>query len=197
MHLLSTDRRVDRPKVTLLPRKRLGIALGPRYEVGESSSAHTTGPTRGFKADYGFIATMDREIRRDPKRDVDYGITYTWDKMLVDMPGAPATNDTELGRRMTKFAFMFGQDTNEIYTWLDDAQTERQLMAGRLNMLYRDRRAHARTTLLMEREQAVITKLQAVNSELLAVDRRRQAQFIEALKLLKGLQTQMTEFQRQ
>ncbi|GJZ82060.1 putative reverse transcriptase domain-containing protein [Tanacetum coccineum] len=32
---------------------------------------------------------------------------------------------------------------------------------------------------------------------MLAADRRRQAQFIEALKLLKRLQTQMTEFERQ
>ncbi|GJZ31191.1 hypothetical protein Tco_0576238 [Tanacetum coccineum] len=36
---LSTDRREDIPEVTLPPRKRLGIALGPRYEVGESSFA--------------------------------------------------------------------------------------------------------------------------------------------------------------
>ncbi|GKG25524.1 hypothetical protein Tco_0398670, partial [Tanacetum coccineum] len=28
LHLLSIDRREDRPEVTLLPRKRLGIALG-------------------------------------------------------------------------------------------------------------------------------------------------------------------------
>ncbi|GKE94258.1 hypothetical protein Tco_1579113, partial [Tanacetum coccineum] len=38
LHLLSTDHRADRPEVTLPPRKRLGIALGPRYEVRESSS---------------------------------------------------------------------------------------------------------------------------------------------------------------
>ncbi|GJW09026.1 hypothetical protein Tco_1571449 [Tanacetum coccineum] len=53
-------------------------------------------------------------------------------------------------------------------------------------------------------QQAVITELQVTNrrrqaaiTELLAADRRRQAQFIEVLKLLKGLQTHMTEFQRQ
>nr|GFD61379.1 hypothetical protein [Tanacetum cinerariifolium] len=39
-----------------------------------------------------------------------------------------------------------------IYTRLDDEQTERQLLAGRLNMLFRDRRAHAHTRLLMEAE---------------------------------------------
>ncbi|GJR33219.1 hypothetical protein Tco_1109451 [Tanacetum coccineum] len=44
LHLLSTDRRADRPEVTLLPQKRLGIALGPRYEVGESSSSPNARP---------------------------------------------------------------------------------------------------------------------------------------------------------
>ncbi|GJW07896.1 hypothetical protein Tco_1570319 [Tanacetum coccineum] len=196
LHLPSADHGADRPEVCLPPRKRLCFAFGPRYEVGESSSAPTARPPGG----------------------------------------APATDDTELGRRMTEFATRVRQDTEEIYVRLDDEHTERQLMAGRLNMLYRDRRAHARTTLLMEREarmsreawgrsmdasdlartevmslrttvlgqQAVISELQAADhkrqaaiTELLAADRRRQAQFIEALKLLKGLQTQMIEFQRQ
>ncbi|GJR00642.1 hypothetical protein Tco_0523626 [Tanacetum coccineum] len=75
--------------------------------------------------------------------------------MLVDKSGAPATDDTELGQRMTEFATRVRQDTNDIYVRLDDEQTERQLMAGRLNMLYRDRRAHARTALLMEREARI------------------------------------------
>ncbi|GKA56661.1 hypothetical protein Tco_0755733 [Tanacetum coccineum] len=152
LHLLSVDHRADRPEVTLPPRKRLGIALGPRYEVRESSSAAAARPTRGLRADYGFVATIDREIMRDLERDVGYGITDTWDEMLVDMPGAPATDDTEMGRRMTEFTTRVRQDTDEIYTRLDDEQSERQLMAGRLNMLYRDRRAHARTARLMEAE---------------------------------------------
>ncbi|GKC46063.1 putative reverse transcriptase domain-containing protein, partial [Tanacetum coccineum] len=109
-----------------------GIALGLRYEVGESSSALIARPPGGFRADYGFVANMDREIMRDLDRDVGYGITDTWDEML--------------------FSTRVRQDTDEIYVRLDDEQTERQLMAGRLNMLYRDRRAYARTALLMERE---------------------------------------------
>ncbi|GKD16547.1 hypothetical protein Tco_1205705, partial [Tanacetum coccineum] len=47
------------------------------YEVGESSSASATRPTGGFRSDYSFIATLDREIRRDPERDIGYGITDT------------------------------------------------------------------------------------------------------------------------
>ncbi|GKD93523.1 hypothetical protein Tco_1373360, partial [Tanacetum coccineum] len=53
--LPSTSRWEDRPEVTLPSQKRLGIALGPRYEVGESSSADAVRPARGLRADYGFI----------------------------------------------------------------------------------------------------------------------------------------------
>ncbi|GJX66321.1 hypothetical protein Tco_0300664 [Tanacetum coccineum] len=74
--LPSTSRREDRPEVTLPPRKRLGIALGPRYEVGDSSSAAAAArPAGGLRTDYGFVATMNREIRRDLEREVGYGIT--------------------------------------------------------------------------------------------------------------------------
>ncbi|GKA99000.1 putative reverse transcriptase domain-containing protein, partial [Tanacetum coccineum] len=167
--LPSTNNREDRPEVTLPPRKRLGITLGSRYEVRESSSAAAARPTRGLRADYGFVATMDREIRRDLERD-----------------------------RMTEFETRVRQDTDEIYTRLDDEQSERQLMAGRLNMLYRDRRAHARTARLIEvdgqdvvaqkaviiERQATDRKRQAMITEMLAADRRRQKQFIELQEMI-------------
>ncbi|GKB99100.1 putative reverse transcriptase domain-containing protein [Tanacetum coccineum] len=73
--LPSASHREDKPEVTLPPRKRLGIALGPRYEVGESSSATAARPARGLRVDYGFVATMDREIKRDLEREVGYRIT--------------------------------------------------------------------------------------------------------------------------
>ncbi|GKD38282.1 hypothetical protein Tco_1258489 [Tanacetum coccineum] len=49
--LPSNDCGEDVPEVTLPPRKRLCITLGPRYEIGECSSAYTARPTRGFRAD--------------------------------------------------------------------------------------------------------------------------------------------------
>ncbi|GJW12576.1 hypothetical protein Tco_1578403 [Tanacetum coccineum] len=73
--LPSANHGADRPEVCLPPQKRLCITLGPRYEVGESSSALTARPTGGFRADYGFVATLDREIRRDPER-YDTGEIY-------------------------------------------------------------------------------------------------------------------------
>ncbi|GKD16564.1 hypothetical protein Tco_1205722, partial [Tanacetum coccineum] len=58
------DRREDIPEAELPPRERLCLtALTSRYEVGESSTAAPR-PTRGHRADYRFIGTMDAEIRR-------------------------------------------------------------------------------------------------------------------------------------
>nr|GEX59000.1 hypothetical protein [Tanacetum cinerariifolium] len=69
--LPSTSHRADVPEVTLPPQKRLCIALGPRYKVGKSSSDPTARSTRGFRVDYGFVATLDDEIRHDPERDLN------------------------------------------------------------------------------------------------------------------------------
>ncbi|GJR60964.1 hypothetical protein Tco_1503126 [Tanacetum coccineum] len=140
--LPSTNCREDRPEVTLPPRKRLGIALGPRYDVRESSYAAAARPARGLRADYGH------------------------------------------GR-----GFILR---------LDDEQTERQLLAGQFNMLFRDRRAYARTARLMEAErlgcperlgddpwmrlQEADRRRQVVITEMLAADHKWQKQFKEALK---------------
>ncbi|GJX67644.1 hypothetical protein Tco_0303371, partial [Tanacetum coccineum] len=44
----STDCRADIHEAVLPPRKRLCLALGPRFEVEESSSAAATRPTKGY-----------------------------------------------------------------------------------------------------------------------------------------------------
>nr|GFA60777.1 hypothetical protein [Tanacetum cinerariifolium] len=150
LQLPSASRREDRPEVTLPPQKRLDIALGPRYEVGESSSAAAARPAGGLREDYGFVATVDREIMRDPEREVGYGITDSWDEIVKTLQGTPVSTDTELGGYVREFETRVRQDTDEIYMRLDDEQTERQLLAGRLNMFFRDRRAHAYTHHLME-----------------------------------------------
>ncbi|GJW05580.1 hypothetical protein Tco_1564436 [Tanacetum coccineum] len=108
---------------SLVP-NQYGIALGPTYEVEESSSAAAARLARGLKADYGFCSYY--VIRRSGmiQKNVGYGITGLLDEI----------------------------DTDEIYTRLDDEQSGRQLLVGRLNMLFRDRRAHTRTTRLMETE---------------------------------------------
>ncbi|GJR49635.1 hypothetical protein Tco_1400156 [Tanacetum coccineum] len=201
LHLLSTDLRADRPEVTLLPRKRLGIALDLRYEVGESSSSPTARPPRGIRADYGFVATMDREIMRDLERDVGYGITDTWDEMLVDMIGAPSTDDTELGRLMTEDRRAHARTARLVEA---EARMSREAWVRSMDVSNLARAEVMSLHTQVVAQHAMITELQAADrrrrvaiTKMLAADRRRQAQFIKALKLLKILQIQMTEFERQ
>ncbi|GKE59483.1 hypothetical protein Tco_1498668, partial [Tanacetum coccineum] len=59
---------------------------------------------------------------------------------------------TELGRWVTDLVPTVRQDTKDIYRRLDDVQSEQQMGTSRVNMLFRDRRAHARTARLMEIE---------------------------------------------
>nr|GEX95688.1 hypothetical protein [Tanacetum cinerariifolium] len=64
--------------------------------------------------------------------------------------GAPVSTDTELGGYMREFEIRVRRYMDEIYSRLDDEQSGRQLLAGQLNMLFRDRRAHVYIRHLME-----------------------------------------------
>ncbi|GJR07765.1 hypothetical protein Tco_0790417 [Tanacetum coccineum] len=135
------------------------------------------------------------------------------------MQGIPVVTDVaEFSQRMTEFENRVRHDTYEVYMRLDDEQSERQLMDGRLNMLYRDRRAHARTARFMETEARMsreawgrsmdetdlacaevmllrtqVVAQQAVITELQAADRKRQAVITEMLAADHRRQKQFTE----
>ncbi|GJU87750.1 putative reverse transcriptase domain-containing protein [Tanacetum coccineum] len=196
--LPSASRREDRPEVTLPPRKMLGIGLGPRYEVGESLSAAAARPAGGLRADYGFVATMDREIRCDPEREVRYGITDSWDEIVETLQGAPVSTDTKLGRHMTSFETRVRQDTDEIYMRDKRAraytrhqmETEARLSreAWRRSMdasdLARGEVMSLRTTVLGQMSKirelhAADRRRQTVTSEMLKADHRRSAEMRE------------------
>nr|GEW72467.1 reverse transcriptase domain-containing protein [Tanacetum cinerariifolium] len=161
----STSHRANVLEITLPPRKRLCIALGLRFEVDESLSAPTARPTSGFLVYYRFVGSLDDEIRRDPKRDVDFVTTVR-------------------------------QDTNKIYGRMDDAQDDRSLISDQLNMLRRDRRAHAHIARLIESKAKLSREAWTEIEGLRAADHIRQTQLVEALTLLNTLQTQMAALQR-
>nr|GEY25014.1 putative reverse transcriptase domain-containing protein [Tanacetum cinerariifolium] len=121
-------------------------------------------------------------------------------------------------RRRTVISELLRQDMDEIYTRLDDEQTERQLLAGRLNMLFRDRRAHVYTRQLMEAEARMSREAwgRATNAsdlvhgevislsttvlgqiseirELQAADRRRQTVISELLRMDHRRSTETSE----
>ncbi|GKF07215.1 hypothetical protein Tco_0041439, partial [Tanacetum coccineum] len=183
LQLLSSDYRTERPEITLPPRKRLGVDLGPRYEIGESSAAAATRPIGGHRADYGFVGTMDTKIRRQRAEEVGFGIRDVW----IDPREAVEEYHYGTARLLDQEALVsreaWGRSIEVSYMTLLEILALRSVVIG---------------------QQAVISQLQAadrksqvVTLEMLQADYQRQVQFAEALKLLKGLQTQMVEFQRQ
>nr|GEZ21448.1 hypothetical protein [Tanacetum cinerariifolium] len=152
-----------------------------------------------------------REIMRDPEREVGYGITDSWDEIVETLQGAPVSTDTELGGYVREFETRVRQDMDEIYTRLDDEQTERQLLAeARMSReawvratdtsdLVHGEVISLRTTALGQiseiRElQAADRRRQTVISELLRIDHRRST---ETSKLRTALQGQVTALQGQ
>ncbi|GJV60685.1 hypothetical protein Tco_1466785 [Tanacetum coccineum] len=144
--------REGRPEVNLPPRMDRFFALRSpgmgRRELRQLLLLDQTG-AEVLVADLRFVALWSRLVRRDPERYVGYGITDSWDEIVETLQGAPVSTDTELGTHMREFESLVRRDTDEIYTRLDDEQGQRQLLAGRVNMLFRDRRTHAHTRLLM------------------------------------------------
>ncbi|GKA20264.1 hypothetical protein Tco_0700253 [Tanacetum coccineum] len=154
----------------------------------ESSAAAAARPAGGHRADYGFVATMDRLVRRDPERYVGYGITDSWDEIVETLQGAPVSTDTELGAHMREFESLVRRDTDEIYTSSLDRGVACPERHGDETMDSSDL-AHGgvislRTTVYAQMEE--ITELQSadrrrqrVMSELLETDRRRREEMRE------------------
>ncbi|GKD96730.1 hypothetical protein Tco_1380627 [Tanacetum coccineum] len=123
-------------------------------------------------------------------------ITNTWDEMLEDMPGAPVSDETELGRRMTNFVTTVRQNTDEVYSRLADTQDAR---AARLSREAWSRSMEASDTACAE-VMSLRTTVLAQQSEIVAfwaVDRTRQAQLTETLRLISTLQAQVITLQSQ
>ncbi|GKD63199.1 hypothetical protein Tco_1305307, partial [Tanacetum coccineum] len=55
---------IPSPSFPASPPSSVLPASPPLYEIGESSAAAATRPIGGHRADYGFVGTMDSEIRR-------------------------------------------------------------------------------------------------------------------------------------
>ncbi|GJZ25576.1 hypothetical protein Tco_0569829 [Tanacetum coccineum] len=190
----------------------------PSYFPYQTRLATTTPATSAPISFPPYIERTDlRQDSCDPERYVGYGITDSWDEIVETLQGSSYYRTIiELGAHMREFESMVRRDTDEIYTRLDDEQGQRQLLAGRVNMLFRDRRTHANTRQLMEIEMSEITELQSADHrrqraifdllktdrkrheemrELRASDRTRQQQLIQTLTAMQTLQRETIPLQ--
>ncbi|GKC04872.1 hypothetical protein Tco_0996482 [Tanacetum coccineum] len=100
------DHREDTPEAELPPRKRICLtAPASRYEVGESLTAAPK-PIGGHRVDYGFIGTMDAEIRRQRAEEVGYDIRDVWVDPAEAIKETTPTTLKGVNDRVTELAAM-------------------------------------------------------------------------------------------
>ncbi|GKA30664.1 hypothetical protein Tco_0716969 [Tanacetum coccineum] len=173
---------------------------------------------------YGFVDRVDVTLRRLMSRELDYGIIDTLDDLVGAIKEIALTTLEGVNQRVTNLSTTVEQETTILYGMMEDAQDDRSLLRARVKLLYRDMHVHRRLAVMIEREarmaheawglsmdasdyacsdvmslRTTIVGQRALISELQSADHyhKRQVQLTKALELLKGLQTQMAEFQRQ
>ncbi|GJX90570.1 hypothetical protein Tco_0343896 [Tanacetum coccineum] len=151
------DRRDDIPEFEQPPRKRLCLStLGSRYEVGESSTAR---PIRGRGTYFGFVSTVDVELRRQGISEVRYGIRDTWVDPAEAIPEVAPMTVGEVNTRVTELAELHERDTQDLYALLEDAQDGRTRIlqrvamdSQRVDLLMGDRMTLQETVWIVEEE---------------------------------------------
>ncbi|GKB63906.1 hypothetical protein Tco_0920092 [Tanacetum coccineum] len=213
---------IEIPESCLLLRKKVRFASPtPSHEVGESSTAGAArqdGPAVAredpyfvVRGDlYGFVDMVDVAPGHPMSKELDYGITDTWDDLVGAINEIAPTTLEGVNQRVTDLSTIVEQETTIMYGIMEDARDDRSQLKGRVNLLYRDRPVHRRLAVMIEREAKMAreawglsmdasdyARSDVMSLQLLASDHKRQVQLTKTLRLLKGLQTQMVELQRQ
>ncbi|GJX25890.1 hypothetical protein Tco_0232186 [Tanacetum coccineum] len=155
---------IEIPESCLPLRKRVRFASPTlSHEVGESSAAGATRQDRPAIARddpysiaredlYGFIDMVDIAPGHLMSRELDYGITDTWDDLVGAIDEIAPTTLEGVNQRVTDLATIVEQETTIMYGIMEDAQDDRSQLRGRVNLLYRDRPVHRHLAVMIERE---------------------------------------------
>ncbi|GKC06282.1 putative reverse transcriptase domain-containing protein, partial [Tanacetum coccineum] len=108
---------------------------GPRYEVGESSTAGTArqvGPTTARTDLYGFTDMLEDALGHRMSRELGYGISDTWDDLVGAIQEIAPTTLEGVNQRVIELATKFDQEDEIIYSQLDDGARRARLSRAAL-----------------------------------------------------------------
>ncbi|GJY16410.1 hypothetical protein Tco_0386832 [Tanacetum coccineum] len=175
----------------------------PSREVGESSiagAARQDGPAVAREDPYsvargdlyGFVDMVDVAPGYPMSRELDYGITDTWDDLVGAIDEIAPTTVEGVNQRVTDLATIVEEETTSMYGIMEDAQDDRSQLRGRVNLLYRDRPVHRRLAVMIEREAKMAREAWGLSMD--ASDYARS----DVMSLRTTIMAQrMVEFQRQ
>nr|GEW34156.1 hypothetical protein [Tanacetum cinerariifolium] len=124
------------PLSPLLP---LPASLSIPSPVDRESSMAAPRPTRGHKADYGFIGTMDAKIRRQRAEEVGYGIRDVWVDPIETVEEVEPTTLEGVIARVNELAAVQEQDTQDMYDVIKDTPDRQTQIYQRVDILAEDR----------------------------------------------------------
>ncbi|GJU37861.1 hypothetical protein Tco_1186215 [Tanacetum coccineum] len=183
--LSPTSRREDRPEVNLPPQERLGIALGPRYEVGESSAAAAARPAGGWIVETHKGAPVSTDIELGAHvRDFESMVRRDTDEITDLM-------ETEAG--MSREAWGRAMDASDLAHGgvISLRTTVHAQMSEITELQSADRRRQRAISELLETDRRRREEMR----ELRAADRTRQQQIIQTLTAVQTLQRETIPLQ--
>nr|GFC28552.1 hypothetical protein [Tanacetum cinerariifolium] len=125
---------------------------------GESLAAAAARPIEGRRADYGFVGSVEAEIRRRIAEDIRYGIRDAWID-LRDIAEEEALTTLEgVNTKVIELAALQEQDTQDIYGVMEDLVCQEEGRIGHLVTALGEIQA------LQAREQARTGTLEAAGS---------------------------------
>nr|GEX60999.1 hypothetical protein [Tanacetum cinerariifolium] len=135
----------------------------PSQEVRESSAAGVArqdepavtrdGPYSLVREElHGFVDRVDVAPRRPMSRELDYGITDTWDELVGANEEIAPTTLQGVNQRVTDLFTIVEQETTIMDGMMEDAQDDRSQLRGRVNLLYKDMHVYCRLAVMIERE---------------------------------------------
>nr|GEU87693.1 hypothetical protein [Tanacetum cinerariifolium] len=164
-------------------------------------------PIGGRGIDYGFVGTVDAEPRQQGISEVRYGIMDTWvDPAEAVLKAAPMTAERSILRSQSLLSSMsVTRRTCMLYWRMLRMATHQKLQTHRDHVYAHETHIQAhqaqlqlQSTLIQTQHQVHETRFhmqQTEMAELRDTDRRRKAQMVEMLRVMRDMRREMSDMQ--
>nr|GFB86768.1 hypothetical protein [Tanacetum cinerariifolium] len=120
--------------------------------AGESSVVAAARSIEDRRADYGFVDSVEAEIRRRRAEDIGYGIRDTWIDPRDIAEEEPLTTLEGVNTRLIDLAPVQEHDTQDIYRVMEDTHGRQMEIFQRVEALVDDSQYHYKTGRLVDQE---------------------------------------------
>nr|GEX97940.1 hypothetical protein [Tanacetum cinerariifolium] len=152
---------------------------------------------------YGFVNTVEAEMRHQDIREVGYGIRNTWIDPAEAVSEMAPTTLKVVNTRVTKLTKLHEHDSQDLYALPEDAQDRRNRISQRVAMdsqreYQLQTHLQLQSALIQTHHQLHETHSQIQQTEMAGLretDRRHQTQMAETLRVMGDMKREMGDMQ--